>query len=203
MTILYAIIGSLFWVTLIELANQNWKDRVQMDFDKMKRQLVKLLNKDGFQNEMKESRIVITYRQKCFVIHFDESQFGKRYARVTIADYYIVDGMDEVHPFVMDAVMGRATHTSTRTPNIAYDDTCLCYYATDVRNIKDFYRGMKSILDMLINNENYARRDFAQFRRDFGRKKEASEDKHIGFKTASSDVQQHSVAAEADSDINA
>ena len=202
MTILYAIIGSLFWVTLIELANQNWKDKVLMDFDKMKRQLVKLLNKDGYQNEMKEGRIVVTYRQECFVIHFDESQFGKRYARVTIADYYIVDGMDEVHPFVMDAVMGRATHTSTRTPNIAYDDTCLCYYATDVRNIKDFYHGMKSILDMLINNENYARRDFAQFRRDFGRKKESSEDKHIGFKTASSDVQ-HSVAAEADSDINA
>ena len=66
MTILYAIIGSLFWVTLIELANQNWKDRVQMDFDKMKRQLVKLLNKDGFQNEMKEGRIVITYRQERF-----------------------------------------------------------------------------------------------------------------------------------------
>ena len=137
------------------------------------------------------------------LLGFDASQFGDQYARVTIADYYIVDGMDEVHPFVMDAVMGRATHTSTRTPNIAYDDTCLCYYATDVRNIKDFYHGMKSILDMLINNENYARRDFAQFRRDFGQKKETTEDKHIGFKTASSDVQQHSVAAEADNEINA
>ena len=71
MTILYAIIGSLFWVTVIELANQNWKDRVQIDFDKMKRQLVKLLNKDGYQNEMNEGRIVITYRQEHFMIHFD------------------------------------------------------------------------------------------------------------------------------------
>ena len=201
MTILYAIIGSLFWVTLIELANQNWKDKVLMDFDKMKRQLVKLLNKDGYQNEMKEGRIVVTYRQERFVIHFDESQFGKRYARVTIADYYIVDGMDEVHPFVMDAVMGRATHTSTRTPNIAYDDTCLCYYATDVRNIKDFYHGMKSILDMLINNENYARRDFAQFRRDFGRRKDSQEDKHIGFRTSSDERDEHSVAAEISTSV--
>ena len=201
MTILYAIIGSLFWVTLIELANQNWKDRVLMDFDMMKRQLVKLLNKDGYQNEMKEGRIVISYRQERFVIHFDESQFGKRYARVTIADYYIVDGMDEVHPFVMDAVMGRATHTSTRTPNIAYDDTCLCYYATDVRNIKDFYHGMKSILDMLINNENYARRDFAQFRRDFGRRKDNQEDKHIGFRTSSDERDEHSVAAETSTSV--
>ena len=201
MTILYAIIGSLFWVTLIELANQNWKDRVLMDFDMMKRQLVKLLNKDGYQNEMKEGRIVISYRQERFVIHFDESQFGKRYARVTIADYYIVDGMDEVHPFVMDAVMGRATHTSTRTPNIAYDDTCLCYYATDVRNIKDFYHGMKSILDMLINNENYARRDFAQFRRDFGSRKDNQEDKHIGFRTSSDERDEHSVAAETSTSV--
>ena len=196
MTILYAIIGALFWVTLIELVNQNWKDRVQMDFDKMKRQLVKLLNKDGYQNEMQEGRIVITYRQERFVIHFDESQFGKQYAMVTIADYYIVDGMDEVHPFVMDAVMGRATHTSTRTPNIAYDDTCLCYYATDVRNVKDFYYGLRTILDMLIDNENNARRDFVRFRRDFGRRKEGHEDKHIGFRTASDEHDERPVAAE-------
>lgn len=38
---------------------------------------------------------------------------------------------------------------------------------------------------MLINNENAVRQDFAQFHRDFGHKKEASEDKHIGFRTAS------------------
>lgn len=180
-----------------ELKPRLFKDKVMMDFDKMKRQLVKLLDKDGFQNEMKEGRIVVTYRQERFVIHFDVSQFGKRYARVTIADNYVIDDMDEVHPFVMDAVMGRATHTSTRTPNIAYDESCLCYYATDVSNIKDFYQGMKSILDMLINNENFARRDFEQFCRDFGRKKESTEDKHIGFKTALMDAPQHSVAAEA------
>ena len=204
MSIIYAILGSIFWVTLFELLKSYSENNVQKDnYGRMKQRLVKLLQKDGYQNEMNEGRIVLTYRQERFVVHFDASQFGDQYARVTIADYYIVDGMDEVHPFVMDAVMGRATHTSTRTPNIAYDDTCLCYYATDVRNIKDFYHGMKSILDMLINNENYARRDFAQFRRDFGQKKETTEDKHIGFKTASSDVQQHSVAAEADNEINA
>ena len=198
MTILYAIIGSLFWVTLIELANQNWKDRLQMDFDKTKRQLVNLLQKDGYQHEMNEGRIVVTYRQERFVIHFDASQFGKRYARVTIADYYVIDGMDEVHPFVMDAVMGRATHNSTRTPNIAYDEICLCYYATDVSNIKDFYHGMKTILDMMINNENCARRDFAQFRRDFRRRKDNPEDKHIGFRTSSDEHNERTVAAEAE-----
>lgn len=201
MTILYAIIGSLFWVTLIELANQNWKDRLQMDFDKTKRQLVNLLQKDGYQHEMSEGRIVVTYRQERFVIHFDASQFGKRYARVTIADYYVIDGMDEVHPFVMDAVMGRATHNSSRTPNIAYDESCLCYYATDVSNIKDFYHGMKTILDMMINNENYARRVFEQFRRDF-RKKETTADKHIGFRTSSDEHEEEcSVAAEISTSI--
>ena len=162
--------------------------------------LVKLLNKDGYQNEMNEGRIVLTYRQERFVVHFDASQFGDQYARVTIADYYIVEGMDEVHPFVMDAVMGRATHNSTRTPNIAYDESCLCYYATDVRNIKHFYRGLRTILDMLIDNENGARRDFAQFRRDFGRKKETPEDKHIGFRTSAdeeAEEQHRTVAAES------
>jgi hypothetical protein len=164
----------------------------------MKQRLLKLLQKDGFQNEMNEGCIVLTYRQERFVVLFDASQLGEQYARVTIADYYIVDGMDEVHPFVMDAVMGRATHNRIRTPNIAYEDSCLCYYATDVRNIKHFYSGLRTILDMLINNENAARQDFVQFRRDFGRKKEASEEKHIGFKTAAEETpgKTHQVAAE-------
>ena len=109
--------------------------------------------------------------------------------------------MDEVQPFVVDAVMGRATYNSIRTPNIAYDVTCLCYYATDVRNIKDFYRGMKSILDMLINNENNARRDFVQFRRNFGRRKDSQEDKHIGFRTSSDDHDERSVAAETSTSV--
>ena len=206
MTIFYTIIGSIFMVALLEvLKNYSEKnDNVQKDnYSKMKQHLVKLLQKDGYHNEMNEGRIVVTYRQERFVIHFDLSQFGKRYARVTIADNYVIEGMDEVHPFVMDAVMGRATHNGTRTPNIAYDESCLCYYATDVRNIKDFYHGMTSIFDMLINNENFARRDFEQFRRDFGRKKETTEGKHIGYKTASTDGQAHSVAAEADEKINA
>ena len=183
-----------------ELKPRLFKDRVLMEYDEMKRKLVKLLNKDGYQNEMNEGRIVLTYRQERFVVHFDASQFGDQYARVTIADYYIVEGMDEVHPFVMDAVMGRATHNSKRTPNIAYDESCLCYYATDVRNIKHFYCGLRTILDMLIDNENGARRDFAQFRRDFGRKKETPEDKHIGFRTSAdeeAEEQHRTVAAES------
>lgn len=165
--------------------SENNKNVQKDDYRKMKRRLLKLLRKDGFQYEMNEGRIVLTYRQEHFVVHFDASQFGERYARVTIADHYVVDGMDEVHPFVMDAVMGRATHNSPRTPNIAYVESCLCYYATDVRNIKHFYNGLRTVLDMLINNENAVHQDFAQFHRDFGHKKEASEDKHIGFKTPS------------------
>ena len=101
----------------------------------------------------------------------------------------------------MDAVMGRATHNSARTPNIAYDESCLCYYATDVRNIKHFYRGLREILDMLIDNENGARRDFAQFRRDFGRKKETSEDKHIGFRTSSDERDERGVAAKTSTSV--
>ncbi len=184
-----------------ELKPRLFKDRVLMEYDEMKRQLVRLLNKDGYQNEMNEGRIVLTYRQERFVVHFDASQLGEQYARVTIADYYVIDGMNEVHPFVMDAVMGRATHNSARTPNIAYDESCLCYYATDVRNIKHFYRGLRTILDMLIDNENGARRDFDQFRRDFGRKKETSEDKHIGFKTASDERDERSVAAKTSTSV--
>ena len=201
MSIVYAILGSIFWVTLFELLKSYSENNVQKDnYGKMKQRLVKLLQKDGYQNEMNEGRIVLTYRQERFVVHFDASQLGEQYARVTIADYYIVEGMDEVHPFVMDAVMGRATHNSTRTPNIAYDESCLCYYATDVRNIKHFYCGLRTILDMLIDNENGARRDFAQFRRDFGRKKETPEDKHIGFRTSAdeeAEEQHRTVAAES------
>ena len=125
MSIIYAILGSIFWVTLFELLKSYSENNVQKDnYGRMKQRLVKLLQKDGYQNEMNEGRIVLTYRQERFVVHFDASQFGDQYARVTIADYYIVEGMDEVHPFVMDAVMGRATHNSIRTPNIAYDESC-------------------------------------------------------------------------------
>lgn len=205
MSIIYAILGSIFWVTLFELLRSYSENNVQKDnYGKLKQRLVKLLLKDGFQNEMNEGRIVLTYRQERFVVHFDASQLGEQYARVIVADYYVIEGMNEVHPFVMDAVMGRATHNSTRTPNIAYDESCLCYYATDVRNIKHFYRGLRTILDMLIDNENSARRDFAQFRRDFGRKKETSEDKHIGFRTSADEEaedQHHSVAAETSASV--
>lgn len=201
MSIVYAILGSIFWVTLFEVLKSYSENNVQKDnYGKMKQRLVKLLQKDGYQNEMNEGRIVLTYRQERFVVHFDASQLGEQYARVTIADYYVIDGMNEVHPFVMDAVMGRATHNSARTPNIAYDESCLCYYATDVRNIKHFYCGLRTILDMLIDNENGARRDFAQFRRDFGRKKETPEDKHIGFRTSAdeeAEEQHRTVAAES------
>lgn len=202
-TLCAVLLGGTIWVIFEHYARKN--NNVQKDnYGKMKQRLVKLLLKDGFQNEMNEGRIVLTYRQERFVVHFDASQFGEQYARVTVADYYVIGGMNEVHPFVMDAVMGRATHNSARTPNIAYDESCLCYYATDVRNIKHFYRGLHTILDMLIDNENNARRDFDQFRRDFGRKKDPSEDKHIGFRTSADEVseEQHpSVAAEISASV--
>ena len=202
-TLCAVLLGGTIWVIFEHYAGKN--NNVQKDnYGKMKQRLVKLLLKDGFQNEMNEGHIVLTYRQERFVVHFDASQFGEQYARVTVADYYVIGGMNEVHPFVMDAVMGRATHNSTRTPNIAYDESCLCYYATDVRNINHFYRGLRTILDMLIDNENSARRDFDQFRRDFGRKKETSEDKHIGFRTSADEEaedQHHSVAAETSASV--
>ncbi len=201
MSILWSFFIAVFWMTVFELTktySENSSNVQKDNYSKMKQRLLKLLQKDGFQNEMNEGRIVLTYRQERFVVYFDTSQFGEQYARVTIADYYVVDGMGEVHPFVMDAVMGRATHNSIRTPNIAYEESCLCYYATDVRNIKHFYSGLRTILDMLIDNENAARQDFGQFRRDFGRKMDASEDKHIGFKTASEETTEkvHQAAAE-------
>ena len=201
------ILTSIVWMAAI-LAIVDYfalnKDVQKDNYSKMKKRLLKLLKEDGFKCEMEEGHLILTYRQEHFVVHFDASQFGKRYARVTIADYYVVDGMDEVHPFVMDAVMGRATHNSTRTPNIAYEESCLCYYATDVRNIKHFYRGLRTVLDMLIRNESAVHQDFAQFRRDFGRKREASEDKHIGFRTASDETTEkvHQVAAETNIDAN-
>ena len=200
-TLLAVLVGGVIWL-IYEHITERMSNRAKDNYSKMKQRLLKLLQKDGYQNEMNEGRIVLTYRQERFVVNFDASQVGEQYARVTIADHYVVDRMDEVHPFVMDAVMGRATHNSARTPNIAYEDSCLCYYATDVRNIKHFYSGLRTILDMLITNENAARQDFAQFRRDFGRKKDSSEDKHIGFKTASEETsgetseRAHQVAAE-------
>lgn len=204
MSILWSFLIAVFWVTVFEMTktySEN-NNNVQKDsYSKMKQRLLKLLQKDGYQSEMNEGRIVLTYRQERFVVHFDASQFGEQYARVTVADYYVIEGMNEVHPFVMDAVMGRATHSSTRTPNIAYDESCLCYYATDVRNIKHFYRGLREILDMLIDNENGARRDFDQFWRDFGRKKETSEDKHIGFRASSDERDERGVAAKTSTSV--
>ncbi len=203
MSIVYAILGSIVGVTLFEWMKSYSENNnnVQKDnYGKMKQRLVKLLQKDGYKNEMNEGRIVLTYRQERFLVNFDASQFGEQYARVTVVDYYVIDGKDEVHPFVMDAVMGRATHNSKRTPNIAYDEGCLSYYATDVRNIKHFYRGLQTILNMLIENENGARGDFEQFRKDFGRKSEAPEDKHIGFRTSAdeeAEEQHRKVAAES------
>lgn len=108
--------------------------------------------------------------------------------------------MQDVSPFIMDAVMGRAIHINRRTPNIAYEDTCVCYYATDVRNIRHYYCGLRSILKMLIENENWARQDFLQFHKDFGRKSQADNENHIGFRPSTGDESekmQHSVAAES------
>lgn len=170
------------------------------DFDRMKMSLLQLLQEDGYSCEMNEGRIVLTYCQEFFVIFFEASQFGNQYARVTIDDYYKIEGMQDVSPFIMDAVMGRAIHINRRTPNIAYEDTCVCYYATDVRNIRHYYCGLRSILKMLIENENWARQDFLQFHKDFGRKSQADNENHIGFRPSTGDESekmQHSVAAES------
>lgn len=197
----YAIlIGGACTIAYIweELKPRLFKDRVQIDYDKMKRQLLKLLDKDGYRHEMEEGHIIIIYRNERFFVFLEESQFGKQFARVTIADYYTVKGMEEVHPFVMDAVMARATNNCPRIINLSFEDHCLGLYSTDMKNIEEFFRGLRPVLDLLIENEKGVRQDFVQFHSDFGRQKDVSEDKHIGFRTSSEEhEEEHSVAAKA------
>ena len=167
---------------------------------KMKKSLLELLREDGYDCKVEEHMVVVNYRQMRFNILFSGSIFGYPYARVMIINKYAIEGMEELHPFVMDTIMGRATYRNVHTGNISFEDHCSCYFCTDVKSIKDFYRGLNPILLMLIEHENGVYKDFAQFHHDFVGQNNNQEGNHIGFKKArndhNNDETSHSVAAE-------
>ena len=167
---------------------------------KMKKSLLELLRVDGYDCKVEEDMVVVNYRQMRFNILFSGSIFGYPYARVMIINKYAIEGMEELHPFVMDTIMGRATYRNVHTGNISFEDHCSCYFCTDVKSIKDFYRGLNPILLMLIEHENGVYKDFAQFHHDFVGQNNNQEGNHIGFKKArndhNNDETSHSVAAE-------
>ena len=207
MSIVLQIIGVLVWVWIIGTLQDYFSEKrgnVRKDgYKKMTQQLIKLLQKDGFQNEMREGHITVTYRNERFMLTFDESQFGERYSRVTVADYYQVDGMDDVHPFVMDAVMARATYRCPRIINLSFGNHCLSTYSSDVNNIKDNYRGLRSVMDMLVANEQGVREDFVKFHLKFGYEKNKTESNHIGFKASLEEPSEKECQVAAETNINA
>lgn len=168
---------------------------------KMKKSLLELLREDGYDCKVEDDMVVVNYRQMRFKILFSGSFFGCPYVRVMVINAYTIEGMEVLHPFVMDAIMGRATYRNIQTGNISFEDYCSCYYCTDVKSIKDFYRGLKSILLMLIEHEEGVCKDFTQIQHDFAGRYDNQEGKHIGFKTANANQDRettHSVAAEMD-----
>ncbi len=197
-TLLAVLVGGVIWL-IYEHFTEKMSNRAKDNYSKMKQRLLKLLQKDGYKCEMEEGVVLLHYHQENFRIHFSDSNLGSRYARVTVVDDYGIDKMDELHPFVMDALMGRATYRNTRISNLSFEDHCTCFSGTDVIKIKDFYRGLPRILDGLMANENVVRQDFEQYHADFGRKKEPEEEKHIGFRTTSEEKMEgvHQVAAES------
>lgn len=201
MSILGSFFIAAFWVTVFELSKMYSENNsnVQKDsYSKMKQRLLKLLQKDGYKCEMEEGVVLLHYHQEKFRIHFSDSSLGRQYARVTVVDDYAIDKMDELHPFVMDALMGRASCQNTRISNVSFEDHCTCFYGTDVSKIKDFYRGLPGIIDSLMANEKSVRQDFVKYHETFGRKNESEEEKRIGFKTTSDETAEsvHQVAAE-------
>lgn len=201
MSILLSMFIAAFWVGVYELWQTRFgKDRnVRNDnYGKMKQRLLELLRKDGFKSEMDEGVILVNYHQERFRIHFSDSAFGNAYARITVVDDYAMEGMEEVHPFVMDNLMGRASNGNPRIGNISFEDHCTCFFGTDVHKIKDFYRGLHFVLDALAENERVIRQEFPKYLSEFGMKRDAAEKSHIGFKTSSEEKveNEHRVAAE-------
>lgn len=195
------ILTSIVWLAAI-LAIVDYfalnKDVQKDNYGKMKKRLLKLLKEDGFKCEMEEGVILLQYHQGHFRIHFSASAFGKRYARVTVVDDYVMDGMEDIHPFIMDSLMGRASYSNSRISNISFDKYCTCFSGTDVHKVKDFYRGLRGVLDSLIENEQAVRKWFVKYHEDFGEKKGAGDKSHIGFRPSSEEVRgkEPKVAAE-------
>ena len=203
MSILFSMFIAAFWVGVYKLCQTRFgKDRNvrNENYGKMKERLLALLREDGFKSEMDEGVILVNYHQERFQIHFSDSAFGNAYARVTIVDDYAIEGMEDVHPFVMDNLMGRASNGNPRISNISYEDHCSCFFGTDVHRIKDFYRGLHFVLDALAGNERVIRQEFPKYLSEFGMKREVAEKKRIGFKTSPEEKSdnEHRVAAETD-----
>lgn len=202
MTIVYSLFIALLlvgvyslWQSLYEKNKNVRKD----NYNGMKERLLTLLNKDGYKSEMDEGVIIVNYRQERFRIHFSDSEFGSAYARVTVVDDYVMDGMDEIHPLIVDNLMGRASSGNPRLGNISFNDHCTCFYGTDVHKVKDFYLGLRKVLDMLVHNEGAVRQEFDNCRAEYGRKQDPEEKNHIGFRTSSSvgkEEEKRHVAAE-------
>ena len=200
----YIFLGGTLLFAAFSFANKYYsiKRNISTDgFRKMKQQLLELLREDGYDCKKEENMVVVNYRQKPFRITFSESGFGNRYATVTVINVYAIDDMDKYHPFFMDTLMARATCRNMSIGNIAFEDYCICYFGTDVKNIKDYYRGLRSVLDMLTDNENEVRNDFAQYHQGFVCRNDNQDEKHIGFRSATANQKKeatHLVAAEAD-----
>ena len=201
MSILYSLFIASFWVGVYSLWQTHYEKRKndrKDNFGGMKERLLKLLNKDGYKSEMDEGVIMVNYRQERFRIHFSESDLGRAYARVTVVYDYVMDGMDEVHPLIVDNLMGRASSGNPRLSNISFNDHCTCFYGTDVHKVRDFYLGLRKILDMLSYNVGVVRQEFDKCRAEYGRKQNPDEKSHIGFRTSSVEKEEgdHRVAAE-------
>lgn len=188
MSVLYSLFIAAFWVGVYSLWQSLYEknENVRKDnYNGMKERLLTLLNKDGYKSEMDEGVIIVNYRQERFRIHFSDSDFGSAYARVTVVDDYVMDGMEEVYPLIVDDLMGRASSGNPRLGNISFDDHCTCFYGTDVHKVKDFYLGLRKVLDMLVQNEGAVRKEFDNCRAEYGRKQDPDEKNHIGFRTSS------------------
>lgn len=211
MSILSSILAAAFWVSAITIYEKyhdkyvESKNETSMD-DRinMKQCLVKMLKKDGFKCELKEGVVQVEYGNELFRIYFTDGFLGERYTRVTVQNSYSIEGMEEVHPLIMEALMGRANYIDPRIGNVGFNDHCDCFYGTELKDIKPFYRHLTRILDKLIKTEQYVRHEFEQHRKEESENGDDEKKNHIGFRMSSEKrvENEHQVAAEAKSPVS-
>ena len=206
MNTLGTIIAAAFWVTAINMYEKYYdkyvesKNKTDMDDRiKMKQKLVKMLKKDGFECELKEGVVCVEYGNELFRIHFSDGFMGDRFTRVTVANSYSIKGMEEVHPLIIEGLMGRANFINPRIGNVGFPDHCDCFYGTELKDIKPFYRHLTRILNNLIETERYVRQEFEKFKNDNSENTDDEKKNHIGFKMSADRCaeNEHQVAAEA------
>ena len=188
-------------VTVIGIITEHIKENRDVqgnNYRKMKQQLIKLLREDWYTCKMVEDDVLIHYQDEVFRVRFSISHLGKRYARVTVIDEYAVEGIGDVHPFVMDALVGRVTCNNIDFSNIALEDRCVCLFSTDIKQIKPFYRSLPRILDNLIATEMLVKKEFIEWHSEFGSPEPTEEKNYIGFRRASDEASEgvQQVAAE-------